>query len=156
MCSSSVVLLVTGYWLLAVGYWLLVTGCWLLAAGYWLLVTGCWLLAATPACPASPAGHRQSRRSSPIAIDCIRGQSILPERPDPKGKDGGCRMSAVGRARVYTRHILHSSFVIRRTPFAVFRLLTFVRQSVKMEPFLMMEGSYGYGSVGRNGIDRRL
>jgi hypothetical protein len=38
------ILLVTGYWLLDSGYWILVTGFWLLDSGYWLLVAGCWLL----------------------------------------------------------------------------------------------------------------
>ena len=34
-----------GFWLLAVGFWLLAFGCWLLAVGFWLLAFGCWLLA---------------------------------------------------------------------------------------------------------------
>ena len=37
-------LVTTGCWLLAAGYYELLAGCWLLAAGYWLLVTSCWLL----------------------------------------------------------------------------------------------------------------
>src|SRR4051812_39150397 len=36
--------LVTGDWLLATGYWRLATGDWLLATGYWRLATGYWLL----------------------------------------------------------------------------------------------------------------
>jgi len=37
-------LLVSGYWFLVVGFWLLVSGCWFLVVGFWLLVSGYWFL----------------------------------------------------------------------------------------------------------------
>jgi hypothetical protein len=43
-CAGTIIL-DSGFWILASGFWLLDSGFWILASGFWLLDSGSWLLA---------------------------------------------------------------------------------------------------------------